>query len=115
MKIDEAAFGSEHSNVATDLNNLGLVLKTLGDMAGARIAYERALKIDEVVHGPDHPDVATTLNNLGLVLKALDDLAGAQAAIERALKIDQAAFGPDHPNGQPATTIWDVCCRLRAI
>jgi tetratricopeptide (TPR) repeat protein len=98
LKIDEAAFGPDHPEVATDVNNLGLVLHALGDLAGARAAFERALKIDEAAFGPDHPKVAIRVNNLGGVLHALGDLAGARAAFERALKIDEAAFGPDHPD-----------------
>ena len=84
--------------MATDVNNLGRVLKELGDLPGAKAAYERALKIDEKAFGPDHPNVATGVNNLGRVLQELGDLPGAKAAYERALKIDEKAFGPDHPN-----------------
>ena len=41
------------------------MLQDLGDLAGARAAFERALAIDEKSFGPDHPDVATDVNNLG--------------------------------------------------
>ena len=97
-RIDERAFGPDHPNVATDVNNLGGVLQDLGDLAGARAAFERALAIDERAFGPDHPNVATDVNNLGSVLQDLGDLAGARAAFERALAIDERAYGPDHPN-----------------
>ncbi len=97
LKIDEAVYGSDHPSVSIDVNNVGSVLRDLGDLIGAKACYERALKIDEVINGPDHPMVATTINNLGLVLRDLGDLAGARAAFERALKIDEAAYGPDHP------------------
>ena len=45
LKIDEAAFGPDHPNVAIDVNNLGGVMQDLGDLAGARVMYERALEI----------------------------------------------------------------------
>ena len=45
-----------------------MVLQDLGDLAGARAAFERALAIDEKSFGPDHPEVATDVNNLGVVL-----------------------------------------------
>ena len=80
------------------VNNLGSVLKDLGDLAGARAAYERALKIDEAAFGPDHPNVASDVNNLGSVLKDLGDLAGARAAFERALSIFEKFLPADHPN-----------------
>ena len=71
--------------MATDVNNLGRVLQDLGDLAGARAAFERALAIDEAAFGPDHPNVAIRVNNLGMVLQDMGDLAGARAAFERAL------------------------------
>ena len=58
LKIDEATFGLHHPEVATDINNLGVVLHILGDPRGAKAAHERALKIDEMGFGPDHPSVA---------------------------------------------------------
>jgi tetratricopeptide (TPR) repeat protein len=97
LEIVQAALGPDDPRVATAVNNLGSVLKDLGDLAGAKACYERALKIDEAALGPDHPNVATLVNNLGSVLKDLGDLAGAKACYERALKIDEAAFGADHP------------------
>jgi tetratricopeptide (TPR) repeat protein len=100
LRIDEDAFGPDHPNVATDVNNLGLVLKDQGDLAGARQTFERALRIDEAAFGPDHPEVATDVNNLGMVLQDLGDLAGARQAYERALAILEKFLSPDHPNIQ---------------
>ncbi len=98
LAIDEAAFGPDHPEVATDVNNLGRVLQDLGDLPAARDAFRRALAIDEAALGPDHPKVAIRVNNLGAVLHDLGDLPAARDAFERALAIDEAAFGPDHPN-----------------
>jgi tetratricopeptide (TPR) repeat protein len=80
------------------VNNLGSVLRDLGDLAGARAHLERALRIDEAAYGPNHPTVAFEGNNLGYVLWELGDLAGARTYYERALRIFAAAYGPDHPN-----------------
>jgi len=91
LATSEALYGPEHPQVATALNNLGVVLRGLGDLAGARAAFERALAIKEAVYGPNHPEVAGTLTNLGDVLEELGDLAGEQAARERALAMDEAA------------------------
>jgi tetratricopeptide (TPR) repeat protein len=98
LKIDEAAYGPEHPNVATDVNNLGSVLQDQGDLTAARACFERALKIDEAAYGPEHPDVATAVNNLGAVLLAQGELAGARACFERALGILRKSLGEDHPN-----------------
>ena len=34
-----------------------MILRDLGDLAGARPLQERALGIDEAAYGPDHPVV----------------------------------------------------------
>ena len=96
LRIDEGAYGPDHTNVARDVINLGSVLQALRDLAGARAHYERALVIDEKAYGPDHPDVARDLNNLGGVLYVQGDRAGARAHFERALQINEGAYGPDH-------------------
>ena len=43
LAIDERAFGLEHPNVARDVNNLGLVLRDLGDLGGAALAGEHGI------------------------------------------------------------------------
>ncbi len=97
LRIDEAAFGPDHPNVARDVNNLGRVLQDLGDLAGARECFARALRIDKAAFGPDHPEVATDVNNLGSVLQALGDLASARECFARALRIWERALPPEHP------------------
>ena len=57
------------------------MLQDLGDLAGARTQYERALAISEAALGPDHPNIGTVRNNLGGVLQALGDLAGARTQL----------------------------------
>jgi tetratricopeptide (TPR) repeat protein len=74
------------------------VLQDLGDLNGARAAFERALKIEEAAFGADHPKVAIRLNNLGTVMNALDDLDRARAAFERALKIFKKFLPEGHPS-----------------
>jgi hypothetical protein len=39
-------------------NHLGTVLRELGDLAGARTKYERALEIGQAILGADHPSLA---------------------------------------------------------
>ena len=73
-------------------------MQDLGDLAGAKKLYERALKIDEAAFGPDHPTVAIDVNNLAGVLKDLGDLAGAKKLYERALKILKKFLPEGHPN-----------------
>ena len=64
LRIDEAVFGPDHPNVATDVNNLGSVLQALGDRAGARECFQRALGIFRQRLPPDHPYIRITEENL---------------------------------------------------
>ena len=97
LRIDEAAFGPHHPNVATDVNNLGSVQQAQGDLEGARASLERALRIDEAAFGPHHPNVAIDVNNLGSVQQDLGDLEGARASYERVLDILDKTLPPEHP------------------
>ena len=87
-------YGSDHPKVAADLNNLGLLLQAQGDLAGARLVYERALVILQKALGPEHPDTARSLNNLASLLQAQGDLAGARPLFERALAIKRKGARP---------------------
>ncbi|HEU0079855.1 MAG TPA: tetratricopeptide repeat protein, partial [Longimicrobiaceae bacterium] len=63
-KIDESSYGPDHPKVAIRLNNLGLVLQDLGELAKARKLLTRALTIFGVSNGPDHPSTRTVRENL---------------------------------------------------
>ena len=77
LSIDEASLGSEHPDVARDLNNLALLLKTTNRLEEAEPLMRRALAIDEASFGPEHPEVAIDFNNLAQLLKATNRLAEA--------------------------------------
>ncbi|MGB9300659.1 MAG: tetratricopeptide repeat protein, partial [Anaerolineae bacterium] len=62
--IDEAVYGNDHPEVATDLSNLGLVLRELGDLKGARECYGRALAIRRRVYGEEHPKTQKVMGSL---------------------------------------------------
>jgi tetratricopeptide (TPR) repeat protein len=93
-------------------NALGYHLEMIGDYAGARPYYERALAIKEQVLGPQHPATATSLNNLGGLLQAQGELAAARPLYERALAIRKAVLGPQHP--ATATSLNNLGGLLRA-
>jgi Tfp pilus assembly protein PilF len=107
LEIDENVYGPDHPNVATIVNNLGGVLRALGDLAGARKSYERALEIDENVYGPDHPEVATDVNNLGLALQKMGDLESARENLERSLEISRHFLGENTPPRNSRERTWN--------
>ena len=90
-------YGPDHPDVATDLNNLAVLLQATNRLAEAEPLFRRALAIDEASYGPDHPDVATDLNNLAALLQATNRLAEAEPLFRRALAIDEASLRPRPP------------------
>ena len=97
LAIDEASYGPDHPNVATDLNNLAQLLQATNRLGEAEPLMRRALAIDEASYGPDHPNVAIRLNNLARLLQDTNRLGEAEPLMRRALAIDEASYGPDHP------------------
>lgn len=67
LAIGEATYGAAHHIVAIRRNNLGLLLREMGDLAGAREQLERALSTMKDALGADHRRVAKLQKNLAAV------------------------------------------------
>ncbi|MCB8977790.1 MAG: tetratricopeptide repeat protein [Ardenticatenaceae bacterium] len=111
--VADAAVARESGKAANLCNELGYHIRAVGDSAGARPFYERALAIREKALGPDHPDTALSLNNLGALLDSMGDLPAARPFYERALAIREKALGPDHPD--TAQSLNNLGYLLRAM
>jgi len=98
QQILEANLGPEHPDVATTLNNLAGLYKSMGEYEKALPLYKRALDTREKVLGPEHPHVATTLNNLAALYYHIEKYEEALLLLERSLKILERKLGPAHPN-----------------
>ena len=98
LSIDEGAYGSDHPDVARDLNNLAQLLQATNRLGEAEPLMRRALLIDEGSYGSDHPDVARDLNNLAQLLQATNRLGEAEPLMRRALLIDEGSYGSEHPD-----------------
>jgi tetratricopeptide (TPR) repeat protein len=98
LAICEKAFGAEHPDVATALNNLAALYDSKGDYGRAELLYQRVLPIFERTLGADYPDVATALNNLAVLYHSKGDYARAKPLYQRALAISEKALGAEHPD-----------------
>ena len=78
LASDLKTYGEDDPEVATDRNNLAMVLRDLGDLVGAREMLKQALASDLRTYGEDHADVARDRGNLDLVFQDLGDLPGAR-------------------------------------
>jgi CHAT domain-containing protein len=94
----KATHPNGHRDLATSLNDLGIVQYSLGDYAAAQKSHEEALAIRRKVLFKDHPDIAVSLNNLGNVQADLRDYEGARKSYEEALAITRKALPKDHPD-----------------
>jgi len=85
-------------NVAASiLNNLGLLLKSMGRLHAARRCYVRAISLGAVALGAHSPAIALRVRNLGAVLL---QLGYRDLAVERLTKAHGACalgHGADHP------------------
>jgi tetratricopeptide (TPR) repeat protein len=109
LDIDTAAYGPEHPDVVSDLNDLGLLLRDTAQFVKAEPLARRAVEVAESVYGSDHAKIAAPLNNLALLLKDTDRPAEAEPLMWRALAILQAKEGPNHAG------VAKVLCNLAAL
>jgi len=113
LDITEKEFGPDHPDVATILNNLGVLYRSEGDYDAAEPLYKRSLGIREKALGPDHPEVATSLNNLGVLYASKGDHEKAEPLYKRALAIREKELGPNHP--EVAVTLSNLAVLYRVV
>ncbi len=97
VTIKEAALGPDAPEVATSLQNLGLIQRRGGEVAESRKTLERALAIREHAFGPDDLRVAEALTQLAAARTDTGDLVAGVALNERALAIREKLLGSDDP------------------
>ncbi|KAI9853695.1 MAG: hypothetical protein M1813_001834 [Trichoglossum hirsutum] len=80
------------------VNNLGLVLGSLGRHEEAKAMHRRALERREKVLGLEHLDMLTSVSNLVSSLKKLGEHKGAVAMYRRAMEGRDKVLGLRHPD-----------------
>ncbi|EDM81313.1 serine/threonine kinase family protein [Plesiocystis pacifica SIR-1] len=93
LRLAEAEFGPEHSQVAEELMSMGGIYLNLGKLPEARAHLERALAIHERVFGPEHMRVAADLSMLGMVVLRQGEPQTGIEHLERALKLGEGREG----------------------
>jgi tetratricopeptide (TPR) repeat protein len=96
LAICEKQWGTDHSEMADNLNNLALLYRDQGRYAEAEPLFQRALAICEQKLGDDHLHTAFSLNNLALLYDAQGRYAEAEPLYQRALAICEQKLGDDH-------------------
>ncbi|MCL4813549.1 MAG: serine/threonine-protein kinase [Vicinamibacteraceae bacterium] len=111
LRLRREAFGPEHADVASSLDDLGAVLVASGDTAAAEPLMREALAMRRKFLPADDPLVAVGLNNLGYLLWRKRDFEQAESMYREALAIDRRRLGNEHP--EVATKLINLSALLR--
>jgi serine/threonine-protein kinase len=106
-----AAFHTEHADLAQTLHDLGVVLTDKGDYAAAAQRLEQALAMRRRLLGNEHADVAVTLSELGRVYQDLGRNQQAEPLHREALRIRQKVLGEE--DSETAVSLSDLASVLR--
>lgn len=87
LKLDRDRLSPGNPELITRLNNLGFLLREMGDPKGAQTCFREALDIGASVYEADNPELATLHANLAEVLGKLKDFEQAKDHLEQALEI----------------------------
>lgn len=82
-----------HPDIATTLNNQGVLLADQERWQESREALERAIEITVAAFGPDHSDLSNMYNNLNLSLRRLGLTKESEEALLRAIEIAESQEG----------------------
>jgi tetratricopeptide (TPR) repeat protein len=76
--------------LATTVNNLAVVMQSLGDFDEAQSLFRRAIEIREQEWGPNDPRLATAMANLATLYRRQENFVAADPLYARALAICEA-------------------------
>lgn len=88
-----------HSDVASSMNNLGLLLKSQKQYDEAEYYYNAALEIQKKLYGEDmrHSHIASTLNNKASLYVAQDRKLEAKQLYFQVIELKRYLYGEDDP------------------
>jgi len=96
LRICELAFGPDHGETATCLDNLATCLRVQSRFVEAAPLCDRARVIRERVYGENHGHTAMSYSNLGQLCRILGQHDQAEQYLLKSLVIRERIYGPDH-------------------
>jgi tetratricopeptide (TPR) repeat protein len=97
LEMKKRLLGTEHSDVASSLNNLATLYRTQGRYDQAETLYVQGLEISERLLGAEHLDVANSLNNLAEIYRDQGKYNQAEPLYVQALEMSKRLSGEEHP------------------
>ena len=98
LAINEKVYGKEHLATAACYNNIGAVMKAMGDNFNALEMLTNALTTFEKMYGKEHPATAASYANIGSVMQAMGNNVGALEMYHQGLAIRETVLGKEHPD-----------------
>lgn len=88
----------EHPDVASSTSQVGRLLHSKGDHAGALIAHRESLDLRRRLLGPEHPSTLMSMNHVARALRLSGRYAEACALHVETLEIQERVLGAEHPD-----------------
>jgi tetratricopeptide (TPR) repeat protein len=96
--IRRQILGDEDPHTLASMNNLAVVLQSMGELDEARRLTQQALDISRRTLGEEHPDTLTSMNNLAVVLQSMGELDEARQLTQQAFDIRRQILGDEDPD-----------------
>ena len=96
LALREQHLPAAHPDIATALDNLGIIIGREGDHETAESFLRRSLLIRRALYDEPHEDLGYSLNNLAVNLYRQRDYVAAERYYREAIEVDRAVFGPGH-------------------
>lgn len=113
LALQRAHLGERHTNVARNLNDLGVIRMQRGDLQGARESLREALDMRQRLLGLRHVDTASTLHNLGGVQRRLGEYDEAERYLQQVVEVLAELFPDGHPERVTASNTLAVIAMER--
>ena len=97
LEITKDLLGDKHPLLATNLDNLAIILQSQGKYVEAESLFRETLAMRQDILGNQHPDVATNMNSLGSILELQGNYPEAEKMYREALAMRQDVLGNQHP------------------
>ena len=97
LAIQQSLYGAQHTDIATTLNDLGIVAQISQSLDLAREYYGESIAMRRALKQEMHPELAITLTNLGWVQVSERDLEGADSTLSQVLEMRRRLYGEKHP------------------
>lgn len=95
LKIKEHVLGSEHTDVAVEIEGLGGLYQEMGDDLRAEQMYQKSLGIFEKAGRTENLIVAFMLGQLGDICHGRGDYQCAESFYQRSRALEEKLLGPD--------------------